>query len=28
VIKPIPVEDLIRPTWHDDDDWSTRPLRY
>lgn len=28
IIKPIQVEDLKRPTWHDDDDWSTKPLQY
>ena len=28
VIKPVPIEELTRPTWHGDDDWSTRPLQY
>jgi len=27
-IKPIKIEDLKRPTWHNDDDWSTKPLQY
>lgn len=28
VIKPINIENLKRPTWHDDADWSTKPLQY
>jgi hypothetical protein len=28
IIRPIKVEDLKRPTWHDDDDWSSKPLQY
>jgi hypothetical protein len=27
-IKPIPIENLKRPTWHDDSDWSTKPLQH
>jgi hypothetical protein len=28
VIKPVNIEDLKRPSWHDDTDWSTKPLQY
>lgn len=27
-IKTIDIEDLTRPTWHGDDDWTTKPLQY
>jgi hypothetical protein len=28
LIRSVKIEDLKRPTWHNDDDWSTKPLQY